>query len=151
MKKLSQQSKTTAKAEGCNCYRGQVCTLHPAEQGTRYVASSECCACAIEKVRAYRATPRGRANVLANARRRKYGITQEQFNAQLAAQNGQCAVCRTTSAGGRDGTWQVDHDHKTGKMRGVLCVACNIGIGLFNDDEARLSAAVTYLRRGENG
>lgn len=136
-----------AKLIGVGWYNGRPCRHHPLNNGQRYVSSGECVACANGKVAAYRATPRGRRNVLANARRRKYGITPEQFDALLAQQNGLCAVCGASEAGGRDGTWHLDHDHATRKVRGILCHSCNIGIGNFNDNPTRLRKAADYLER----
>lgn len=74
-----------------------------------------------------------------------YGLTQEQFEAMLEAQGGRCAICRTDTPGGRDNRWHVDHCHATGKVRGLLCNGCNIGLGHFKDDPERLLAAVAYL------
>jgi hypothetical protein len=74
-----------------------------------------------------------------------YGITPEQFAERLIAQDNRCAICRTDTPNGKG--WQVDHDHATGKVRGVLCVNCNTLLGHSNDDPARLEAAVAYLSR----
>lgn len=76
---------------------------------------------------------------------RKYGMTLEQRDALLANQEGKCAVCRTTTPGGKG--WVVDHDHVTGKVRGILCLTCNTGIGHLKDDVNVLKAAVVYLER----
>jgi hypothetical protein len=66
----------------------------------------------------------------------------------LAAQGGCCAICRAEAPGGQ-GAWHVDHDHRSGAIRGLLCHACNLAIGLFMDDEQVLTAAVAYLDRFE--
>lgn len=58
-----------------------------------------------------------------------YGITPEQYDAMLVAQDGRCAlfqVCGSTEPGGRWNRWHVDHDHVTGKVRGLLCNDCNL-------------------------
>jgi hypothetical protein len=65
-------------------------------------------------------------------RKRLYGLTEEQYQVQLRRQGGICALCRKpeTAKGGftRLG---VDHDHSTGRPRGLLCISCNISIGCF--------------------
>jgi hypothetical protein len=72
----------------------------------------------------------------------QYGLTPEQVE-EMAATG--CAICGTTEWGGRHSRPAVDHDHKTGKVRGVLCSECNYGLGKFGDDPARLRAAAAYL------
>jgi hypothetical protein len=74
--------------------------------------------------------------------RRKFGITTAQRDALLAAQDG-CAICHTYNPTGKG--WCVDHDHVTGKIRGILCAACNVGLGHFGDNRERLLAAAKYL------
>jgi predicted nucleic acid-binding Zn ribbon protein len=76
-----------------------------------------------------------------------YGITPAEYVALLESQGGRCAVCRTDVPGGKGG-WHVDHDHATGRVRGVLCNNCNQGLGRFMDDPTRLRAALGYLERG---
>lgn len=80
-------------------------------------------------------------------RRYLYGITEDQFAAQLAAQGGKCAICRTDDWPGKGNAPHVDHDHATGRVRGILCGVCNNGLGSFRDDPARLRAAADYLER----
>lgn len=80
--------------------------------------------------------------------RRHYGIGLEDFNRILAEQNGRCAVCATDEPGGR-GRFHVDHNHKTGEVRGLLCSHCNLGVGHFKDSPTLLKAAAYYLQRGK--
>jgi hypothetical protein len=73
-----------------------------------------------------------------------YGITSEQFDAMMVAQDGLCAIC-----GGppnMNKTLFVDHHHTTDVVRGLLCGQCNTGLGYFKDDAARLLAAAEYLK-----
>jgi hypothetical protein len=78
--------------------------------------------------------------------RTKFGIGLTDYEAMLAAQGGRCAVCRTTESGDRRfSTLAVDHDHSTGKVRGLLCALCNRTLGQAKDDPERLMALVTYL------
>lgn len=73
----------------------------------------------------------------------KYGLTLEAFEAMLREQGQVCAICRMAP----DTPPVVDHCHETGVVRGILCVTCNAGLGMFKDDPVRLSAALAYLRR----
>ena len=75
---------------------------------------------------------------------KQYGITPDDYARMFAAQGGRCAICRTdTPGGGR--RWAVDHDHQTGKVRGLLCGACNTGLGLLRDSSENLTAARNYV------
>jgi hypothetical protein len=60
-----------------------------------------------------------------------YGITLIQYNEIFNSQNGCCKICGTHQSELKKALF-VDHDHKTGKIRGLLCHQCNIGIGIFN-------------------
>lgn len=82
--------------------------------------------------------------------RKKYnGLTLAGVAAMSERQNHRCAICggeENTVIRGQKITLAVDHDHVTGAIRGLLCVKCNRGLGLFQDSEVFLSAAITYLR-----
>lgn len=136
-----------ARRSGARNYLGKVCQKHPSAGGRRYTSSSECVKCANEKVAAYRSTPRGKKNVLDNARRRKYRIEPAAFAILLKDQGRRCAICRTRKPGGRNNTWQLDHDHKVGKPRGILCTRCNLGLGHFEDNTERMRCAIRYLEK----
>lgn len=90
------------------------------------------------------------------SRIRKFGITRAQYDAMLDAQGGVCWLCKEAPDFGRE-SLNVDHDHaccsdnyKTcGKcVRGLICGACNLGLGLFGHDPQRLEAARKYLTEG---
>ena len=95
--------------------------------------------------------PERYAKYLARCRRKdlkRHGLTQEQYEIQLAIQNGVCAICRNPHGRalcGRSKDLAVDHDHLTGRLRGLLCDDCNLGLGLFRDDPQRLMNAALYL------
>ena len=76
--------------------------------------------------------------------RRRYGITHADFEHQLWLQGGRCAICNTSHTAA---PLHVDHDHDTSALRGLLCTACNVGLGQFHDDVELLEAATHYLRR----
>jgi hypothetical protein len=78
---------------------------------------------------------------------RKYGIDQGTWNEMIERQGDRCAICRTDKPGGRGELWHIDHDHETGRIRGLLCHSCNVGIGNFRDDPSLLIAAVKYIHR----
>jgi hypothetical protein len=73
-----------------------------------------------------------------------YGITLEQYDALHEAQQGKCKICQNECGSGR--RLAVDHCHETGRVRGLLCVLCNTGIGKFRDNPALLAAAIEYLK-----
>jgi hypothetical protein len=80
---------------------------------------------------------------------RLYGITLNQFNYLVKLQDDKCAICGTANPGTRK-NWNVDHDHNTGKVRGLLCWSCNSGIGKLKDDPTLLVKAATYLLNTQN-
>lgn len=75
-----------------------------------------------------------------------YGLTQADYDRLLALQYGRCAICRTDDPGPH-GCWGVDHDHVTGRVRGLLCDRCNVGIGCLRDDPEILMAAARYVMK----
>jgi len=82
-----------------------------------------------------------------NRRKWMYGLTEEAFNAQLAAQKNQCAICDLVfEAGGLRGP-HVDHDHDVHRLRGVLCFRCNLLLGYSEDDPELLKRAAAYLEK----
>jgi hypothetical protein len=77
---------------------------------------------------------------------RVHGIGPDEFEAMYLAQGGKCAICKKDIPYIGKET-HIDHDHKTNKIRGLLCAKCNMGIGHFDDDTMILEAAIKYLRR----
>jgi hypothetical protein len=73
-----------------------------------------------------------------------YGITLEQYNLLLEEQEGRCKICRTDKCT-TGKALAVDHCHETGKVRGLLCKNCNIGLGMFKHDRERLRMAAEYM------
>lgn len=82
----------------------------------------------------------------------KIGISVEEIEDRKRQQNNRCAVCGGEAEDGkRNKTLCADHDHATGKFRGLLCFRCNLGLGYFKDDPERLVAAARYLQRNGKG
>ncbi len=78
----------------------------------------------------------------------KFGVTRDEFNEMLSRQGGCCAICMVNKPGG-SGNWHVDHNHKTKKVRGLLCHNCNRGIGYLRDEIEVLQLAVEYLKKND--
>lgn len=83
---------------------------------------------------------------------KKFGLTLDEAKAILAAQGNACAICQKSlrfpdSPGSVLESPHVDHDHATGKVRGILCFKCNVGLGSFDDDTLKLAAAIDYINR----
>jgi hypothetical protein len=75
----------------------------------------------------------------------RYGLTIEAFSALLLEQGGVCASCGTSEFGSRGPN--VDHDHVTGNVRGILCSNCNCAAGFLKDDPALAKRLATYLEK----
>lgn len=101
----------------------------------------------------YRAQNRDKLNLayIDYQLRKKYGISSAEKAEILAQQDGKCAGCGTGDPGIANQTgkksWHVDHDHKTGERRGILCRQCNLILGMADDDPQVLLGLVTYLAR----
>jgi len=81
---------------------------------------------------------------------RRYGLSLEQFNDLYAKQNGRCAICKnelpTLSSPGSDRkNMHIDHNHTTNLVRGILCLKCNVGISLFEENPEILMSAIEYV------
>jgi hypothetical protein len=83
---------------------------------------------------------------------RKFGITSQQYDAMFEAQEGLCAACGCpeTIIDGRSKRVRIlsiDHCHKTGKVRALLCGACNTSLGFFNEDPKRIEGLLRYAEK----
>jgi len=76
--------------------------------------------------------------------KRRYKLTPEAFNSLMQSQAGLCAICSARPAK------HIDHDHRTGKVRGLLCFGCNGGLGQFRDNAELLRSAIAYLQKAES-
>lgn len=120
------------------------------------VYRSECKECSSVRARQWFADNSDRAND--NRRRwnlqKTYGLSVTQYNALMRKQGGVCAVCGKSelSEHGRTGKQfrlAVDHCHRTGAIRGLLCQKCNRAIGLLDDSPALMRKAISYLLRAQ--
>jgi hypothetical protein len=98
-------------------------------------------------MREYRSRPERKRAAREGHLRRKYGITLEDYEATLEAQGGGCKICGDPPPEG--GSLHVDHDHVTGKIRGLLCFRCNNAIGDLRDDVDLIYRMLDYLDRDE--
>lgn len=76
------------------------------------------------------------------ARLRPYNLTQFQVNQIAELQNWCCCICESDISD----RFHIDHNHQTGKVRGLLCIQCNFGLGHFRDSPILLERAITYLK-----
>jgi len=150
---VSNENRQLAKHRGDKTYTsGTPCKLCGSYE--KYVSSMGCVPCNIARNRpkldvliAARKAPaynpeKRRRNLL----RHGYNISVPQYEALLAEQHGCCAICGTDAcATGRH--FAVDHDHTTGRIRGLLCVNCNQGIGKFKEQTDIMKRAIEYLTR----
>lgn len=74
----------------------------------------------------------------------RYGITKDEFYVMLESQGNKCKICKREADTYRRLT--IDHDHNTGKIRGILCGQCNSGLGLFKDDVYIMKEAIRYIK-----
>lgn len=84
--------------------------------------------------------------------RYRYGITVKDFQALILQQNNKCAICKNKldiqdNGVQRSKNVAVDHCHTSGKVRGILCKNCNVGLGFFKDSVENLNAAILYLKQ----
>jgi len=121
-------------------------TGKPCKQGhisKRYVKGSICYECSLTVFKERRKVKERQYSLA------KYGITTEQYDAMFLTQNGLCAICKKPEVNIDHNTktiraLAVDHCHKTGRVRKLLCSSCNMGIGQFNHDPELIRAAAIY-------
>lgn len=103
----------------------------------------------MRKLRSKEDKERQAARVRKSRLKIQYGMTHDDLAAMRLSQNNQCGICFVEFG---DTAWgatavAIDHDHKTKKVRGLLCTKCNRGLGLFCDDEETMRKAIAYLER----
>jgi hypothetical protein len=95
---------------------------------------------------------RSKESVRGRNLKHKYGITLEEYKKMFKEQGECCLICRTTEntvSGDRFSkiSFAVDHDHSSGKVRGILCNQCNRALGMFKDRKDILESAIKYLEK----
>ena len=134
----------------------------PRDKGTKYGYSARCKSCLnLEARQRYNTDEVYRLQNIATTRqwqektkftrdkhrdkdrklRRAFGLSLEEYTQMLQSQNNVCAICLEST----NRNLAVDHSHKSGKIRGLLCSSCNTGLGLFKDSIERLHKVITYL------
>lgn len=78
------------------------------------------------------------------------GWTPEEYEYALKIQNGKCAICGCILGTSIETQGCADHDHLTGKPRGVLCMHCNTALGLLKDNIENLENAIRYIEEYKN-
>ena len=132
-------SKQEAKEKGLKrFFTGLLCANGHLEE--RFVSTHQCMQCARDKSITYSKTDKSRSARLA----RTYGVTLEELE---KVKN--CEICgvKLIRKGMAGDAVCVDHDHKTGKTRGILCNNCNRGLGMFKDSAELIRKAIDYLKK----
>lgn len=115
----------------------------------RYKCNRNCVFCKrtrpvnLEQRAAYRKSDAGKAVSRKHLLKKKYGITEKEYQQMLLQQGMTCAACSTAPT--KNKSLCVDHNHKTGKVRGLLCSFCNLVVGWVKDDPTILRHIITYL------
>lgn len=80
-------------------------------------------------------------------KKKRYGLLEEDIARRVEEQGGRCAICNARFEVGKKASFHIDHDHKTGAVRGLLCATCNLALGMLGDDVERVELAIAYLQR----
>ena len=117
--------------------------------GKRYTSNRQCVTCVRAIKLKYTQSESGKRVNRNRELLKSYGISIDQFEAMFRLADGKCEICKISlnpKGWGKDSV-AIDHNHKTGKVRGILCNSCNRGIGHFFDDVSILNNSVRYLER----
>lgn len=130
------------------CKEEKDVSLFPKDTRIKSGIRSRCKACYAElnrKIHQKRGTTDGDRD---RKLRKTFGISLEQYNRMFFEQDCRCAVCgKTEQENGK--RLAVDHCHKTGKIRKLLCHHCNCALGMVNDNKDTLAALISYLMENE--
>jgi len=143
---FDRQPRQTAIAEGKKYYwTGREC--RNGHLARRFAVNGLCVKCGHDNAVKRNKTARVQLRT-ANALKR-YGLSVDEYQALLRAQNNKCAICEAPFGDERKTAPHVDHDHDTGTVRGLLCWACNFGLGHFQDCREILILAAAYLKKAD--
>jgi len=136
----------------CNrCHQAKALTEYHKNRGARDGLSGRCKTCSAEYNKEWQARDPEKAreswrnsfkktyDPLRN-KLRSYGITKDDFAVMVAKADGKCEICSRAMP-----EPHIDHDHATGKVRGLLCLQCNTALGSFQDSPELLAKAIAYL------
>lgn len=136
------------KKQCCKCKNKYTkeCFYLSNKEKSGYSKTCKFCSRELCKNSKYRYPTRNKKNKL-----KKYGITLDDYEKMIIFQNGVCSICnkseRRKGKNGKILPLNVDHCHKTGKVRGLLCHLCNVSLGGFQDSEEILLKAINYLKK----
>ena len=120
------------------------------KRGKEYI-SLHCRSCDNERKKAYYAAnpEKLRQKAKKYQLKAKYGLSEEALADMLETSDNRCEICQTPVEHGRIelGAAHIDHCHETGKVRGILCSQCNLGLGHFRDNVDYLNNAISYLEK----
>lgn len=129
--------------------------MHEGVETRREALPKYCCSsCKVDKeaTEFYLKDRNGRRDTTCKAcriiaqREKTLGVTQEQYLSMYKKQQGRCGICENRLYSKRYKAFAVDHNHETGRIRGLLCTNCNTGLGLFKDDPIRLQRAIEWTK-----
>ena len=124
-------------------------------RGGKQPYNNECKDCCYKRKLEYHKTEVGKKATRASKLRKRFGISIPQYETLLAQQKDTCAICggietKIHKVTGEVCRLVVDHDHSSGMVRGLLCSACNLGLGNFKDSIINLLGAIKYLEEHNN-
>jgi hypothetical protein len=99
-----------------------------------------------EAVKKYISTSKGKEAQRKSKLKSKYGLSPEEYDTKLVNQNHKCAICGLDEVENKK-KLAVDHVHATGKVRDLLCINCNTGLGMFKENIENLASAIKYLNK----
>ena len=137
---------------------GSCKTVQPIENFAKNKSQSDgmqgfCRSCGKIKQSEWRIENREKANMIAAKchRKKRFGIDNTVYEQMLQDQDERCAICHekciAKTINGVQKSLAIDHCHRTGKIRGLLCTRCNTALGLFEDNLEKIKAAIDYLEK----